>query len=164
MRRVSETCILNILTSFWDPVPLLGRGWVRYYFVPFCGQKREEAAGAGASRVADIIRSSFWVIESEASNSYFQAYFHWLRSNVFLCWSWEHVIFFSSRYLSRYVVVVNLASRSPQFLGSASSAPEGLGSQYGANLVRTLPKIRDYILWNRIDLGHFAPFCLISST
>ena len=34
------------------------------------------------------------------------------------------------------VVVVNLASRPPQFLGSASSAPEGLGSQYGANLVR----------------------------
>ena len=34
------------------------------------------------------------------------------------------------------VVVVNLASRLPQFLGSASSAPEGLGGQYGANLVR----------------------------
>ena len=34
------------------------------------------------------------------------------------------------------VVVVNLASRLPQFLGSASSAPEGLGSQIGANLVR----------------------------
>ena len=32
------------------------------------------------------------------------------------------------------VVVVNLASRPPQFLGSASSAPEGLGSQDGANL------------------------------
>ena len=34
------------------------------------------------------------------------------------------------------VVVVNLASRPPQFLGSASSAPEGLGNQIGANLVR----------------------------
>ena len=35
------------------------------------------------------------------------------------------------------VVVVNLAPRLPQFLGSASSgAPEGLGSQYDANLVR----------------------------
>ena len=34
------------------------------------------------------------------------------------------------------VVVVNLASRLPQFLGSASSAHEGLGSQIGANLVR----------------------------
>ena len=33
-------------------------------------------------------------------------------------------------------VVVNLASRPPQFLGSASSAPEGLSSQTGANLVR----------------------------
>ena len=33
-------------------------------------------------------------------------------------------------------VVVNLASRLPRFLGSASSAPEGLGSQIGANLVR----------------------------
>ena len=34
------------------------------------------------------------------------------------------------------IVVVNLASRPPQFLGSASSAPEGLGSHIGANLVR----------------------------
>ena len=33
-------------------------------------------------------------------------------------------------------VVVNLASRPPQFLGSACSAPEGLGSQIGANYVR----------------------------
>ena len=35
-----------------------------------------------------------------------------------------------------HLIVVNLASRPPEFLGSASSAPEGLGSQYGANLVR----------------------------
>ena len=34
------------------------------------------------------------------------------------------------------VVVVSLASRPPQFLGSASSAPEGWGTEYGANLVR----------------------------
>ena len=33
-------------------------------------------------------------------------------------------------------VVVNLASRPPQFLGSASSVPDWLGGQYGANLVR----------------------------
>ena len=32
-------------------------------------------------------------------------------------------------------VVVNLTSRPPKFLGSASSAPEGLGSQIGANYV-----------------------------
>ena len=32
--------------------------------------------------------------------------------------------------------VFTLASRPPQILGSANSAPEGLGSQYGANLVR----------------------------
>ena len=48
---------------------------------------------------------------------------------------------FEINYVNYYavvvvVVVVNLASRLPQFLGSASSAPEGLGSQYGANLVR----------------------------
>ena len=41
-----------------------------------------------------------------------------------------------SRHTKESVVVVNLASRPPQFLGSASSAPEGLGSQDGANLVR----------------------------
>ena len=34
------------------------------------------------------------------------------------------------------VVVVNLASIPPQFLGYASSDPEGLGSQIGANYVR----------------------------
>ena len=39
-------------------------------------------------------------------------------------------------YSHLVVVVVNLASRLPQFLGSASSAHEGLGSQIGANLVR----------------------------
>ena len=41
----------------------------------------------------------------------------------------------SSTRSSVIVVVIDLASRPPQFLGSASSAPEGLGSQIGANLV-----------------------------
>ena len=31
------------------------------------------------------------------------------------------------------VIVVNLVSRPPWFLGYSSSDPEGLGSQYGAN-------------------------------
>ena len=35
-----------------------------------------------------------------------------------------------------HLIVVNLASRPPEFLGSASSAPEGLVSHYGANLER----------------------------
>ena len=36
----------------------------------------------------------------------------------------------------RRLIVDNLTSRPPQFLGSASSTPEELGNQYGANLVR----------------------------
>ena len=45
-------------------------------------------------------------------------------------------LMFASKRNRLLVVVVNLASRPPHFLGSASSAPEGLGSQIGANLVR----------------------------
>ena len=48
---------------------------------------------------------------------------------------WSVLLAISVRVIM-YIVVVNLASRPPQFLGSASSAPEGLGSQIGANLVR----------------------------
>ena len=51
------------------------------------------------------------------------------------------MIMFSYRLISMatsrtkvVVVVVNLASRPPHFLGSASSAPERQGRQYGANL------------------------------
>ena len=49
-----------------------------------------------------------------------------------------HLVFWSSKSCSTYayVVVVNLVSRPPQFLGPASSAPEGQGGQTGANYVR----------------------------
>ena len=46
---------------------------------------------------------------------------------------------------SGVIVVVNLTSRPPQCLGFASSDPEGLGSQYGANFSKRLKSVLNRI-------------------